>query len=361
MARRRLGSLAFAIAALSASAVFAQSASPAPAGPVETAITLESGDVIRGVIKKSEKDAVILTHPVLGELRLLRAKISQAVPELPPPPPPPPPSVEVNAVDHLKALQAAEAAKIAAAAPKPASPAPVTPEKLSLWAGLTRDDEKSFWIGWQRTAEFGMNTSSGNSDNFSTRAVVNLRRATKKMATSVDGSYNYARNNSGEIRNRGEVRARNDFNMSETNWQFWGAGGLEVDKKTPWEARLSLSTGPAYTFIKDQNTTLVGRVGVGGYRDIDGGNNDIVANGVASLDLFHKLSERASFYANAEIYPDMADIEHGRSVSRAGLTYLLDPESRTTLKVGAEHRFTTDSGPRDASDVDMFVTLGFSF
>lgn len=359
MARRRLRRVACAIAALSASAVFAQSA-PA-VGPVETAITLESGDVIKGVIKTSEKDAVVLSHPVLGELRLLRSKITQASPELPPPPPPPPPVVEVNAVDHLKALQAAEAAKIAAATPKPAPATPVVPEKLSLWAGLTRDDEKSFWLGWQRTAEFGTNTSSGNSDNFSTRAVVSLRRATKKMATSFDGSYNYARNNTGEIRNRGEVRARNDFNMSETNWQFWGAGGLEVDKKTPWEARISLSTGPAYTFIKDQATTLVGRVGVGGYRDVDGGNNDIVANGVAGLDLFHKLSERASFYANAEVYPDMADMEHGRSVSRAGLTYLLDPESKTTLKVGAEHRFTTDSGPRDASDVDMFVTLGFSF
>lgn len=358
MARRRLGSVAFAIAALTATSVFAQSTPQATTGPVETAITLESGDVIRGVIKASEKDAVILTHPVLGELRLLRAKITQASPDLPPPPPP---TVEVNAVDHLKALQAAEAAKIAAAAPKPAPAAPVVPEKLSLWAGLTRDDEKSFWLGWQRTAEFGMNTSSGNSDNFSTRAVVNLRRATKKMATSVDASYNYARNNVGEVRNRGELRARNDFNMSETNWQIWGSGGLEVDKKTPWEARISLSTGPAYTFIKDQSTTIVGRVGVGGYRDVDGGNNDIVANGVAALDLFHKLSERASFYANAEIYPDMADMEHGRSVSRAGLTYLLDPESRTTLKVGAEHRFTTDSGPRDASDVDMFVTLGFSF
>jgi putative salt-induced outer membrane protein YdiY len=349
------------IHALLFAAAAASVASAQVATPVETTITLQSGEVLRGAIKASDKDAVVFVHPILGEIRLLRSKVSMAEPALPQPPPPPPPVVEVTSLDQDKARQTAEAARILAATPKPVAAAPVVPEKPSLWDAVTREDEKDFLQGWNHSAELGMNVTSGNADTYNVRASVALNRGTKKMATSVNASYNYARDNNGESRNRGEIRARNDFNMDGTNWQLWGAGGFEYDKRTPWEARVSLSTGPAYTFIKDEKTTLVGRIGLGGYRDIQGLNNDIVANGVAALNLSRSLGERATLYANAEVYPDLADLEHLRSVSRAGVTYVVDPESKTTLKVGAEHRFTTDSGPRDASDLDMFVTLGFSF
>lgn len=359
MRRRTIGILALALAASSATGVFAQEAAPAAApAPAQTTVTLESGDVLKGTIKSCDKESVLLVHPVLGEVRLPRTKVSHAEPELPPPPPPPPAVVEVTSTDRDKA---AAAAALAAAAPQPAPAPPVAPGKPSLWTGLTREDEKSFFDGWKRTAELGMNMTSGNNDSFSSRASVSLRRGTKKMSTAVDSSYNYSRNNSGETRNRGEVRARNDFGLGDTDWQLWGAGAVEFDKYTPWEARVSLSTGPAYTIIKNEKTTLVCRVGLGGYRDIDGTNNDIVANGVASFDLSQKLFEGASMYANGEVIPDLDDIQSMRTIARAGVSFMLDPETNTTLRLGAEHRFTTESGPRDASDVDMFVTLGFSF
>jgi hypothetical protein len=369
MSLHRRGILALALTAYAAGPACAQGAEPpAPqvTALVETTITLQSGDVLKGTIKSGDKDSVVLVHPILGELHLRRSTIANAEPALPPPPPPPAPVVEVTSVDREKAAQEAaqkaalEAAKAAEAA-KVVAKAPVVVEKPSLWEGVTRDDEKSFLLGWARSAELGMNTSSGNSDTFSLRANVSLRRGTKKMATSFDASCVYARDNNGESARRGEARARNDFQMGDTNWQLWGAGSVEFDKHTPWSARVSFSTGPAYTFVKNPETTLVGRVGLGGYREMNGGNNDVVANGVAAFDLSQKLNERATLYANTEIYPDLADLEEVRSVSRTGVTYLLDPESKTTLKFGAEHRYNSDSGPRDSSDVNMYMTLGFTF
>lgn len=347
-----------------ASPALAQESAPtspptSPAGVAFT-ITLQSGEILKGALKASDKDSVLITHALLGDVRLPRVQITASEPALPPPPPPPPLVVEVSSTDLDKAAAAAAlAARASPPALKPAAPA--VPEKISLWTGITRDDEKELLNGWTRSVEFGMNTSSGNSDTFNFRNSVSLRRATKKMSTSVDTSYNYARNNSGEVSNRGEVRARNDFNLGDSNWQLWGAGAIEVDKRAPWEARLSLSTGPAYTFIKDEKTTLVSRVGVGGYREIDGGNNDVVSNAVAAVDLSQRLAERATMYANTEFYPDLANTDHLRAVSRAGVTYVIDPESRTTLKLGAEHRYNSHAGPRDNSDVDLFVTLGFTF
>lgn len=362
MALPQLGISILALAALAASSAYGQAA-PAEASNTTT-VTLDSGDVLKGTIKSFDRNSVTLVHPMLGEIRLPRSKISSAEPALPPPPPPPPLVVETNSDDRDKAIEAekvAAAAKAAAEAAKPAPAAPTVPEKPSLWTGLTRDDEKNFFDGWKRSAELGMSVSSGNSDNFNSRASISLRRATKKMATSLDASYNYARNNSGVATDRGEARGRNDFNLGDTDWQLWGAGSVEADQRTPWKFRLSLSTGPAYTFIKDPKTTLVGRVGLGGYREIDGGRNDIVANAVAALDLSQKLTERASVYANTEVIPDVRDVEEFRSVSRAGISYLVDPETHTTLQLGAEHRYTTSPGTRDASDVNMFVTLGFTF
>jgi putative salt-induced outer membrane protein YdiY len=329
-------------------------------------ITLQSGEIIKGTVKASEKDAVVLAHAILGEVRLPRIQVAVSEPALPPPPPPPPTVVEVSSEDVEKAAVAAQLAKIQAAeaeakAKTAAAAKPATPEKLSLWAGIARDDEKHFLDGWQRSVEFGMNTSNGNNDSFNYRNSVALRRGTKKMATAVDFSYNYARNNTGEVANRGELRGRNDFHLGDTDWQFWVSGGVEVDKRSPWEARVSFNTGPAYTFIKDEKTTLVGRVGVGGYREVDGGNNDIQTNAFAAIDLSQRLAERTTMYANSEMYPDLADLERVRTVSRAGVTYIIDPESKTTLKFGAEHRYNSDVGPRDNNDVDMFVTLGFTF
>lgn len=362
MALPRLGISVLALAALAASSAYGQST---PADPsTNTTITLANGDVLKGTIKSSDRNSVTLVHPMLGEIRIPRSKVASAEPALPPPPAPPPVVVETTSLDREKALQAekdAAIAKAAAEAAKPTPPAPTVPEKPSLWTGLTRDDEKSFLVGWSRSAELGMSVSSGNSDAFSARASVSLRRATKKMATSVDASYIYARNNSGVATDRGEARGRNDFSLGDTNWQLWGAGSIEADQQTPWKFRLSLSTGPAYTFIKDPKTTLVGRVGLGGYREIDGGRNDIVANAVAAFDLSEKLTERASMYANTEIIPDVRDVEEFRSVSRAGISYLVDPETKTTIKLGAEHRYTTSPGTRDANDLNIFVTLGFTF
>ena len=212
MTSPRVGILAVAVAAFAVPALNAQVVTPMP-----FTITLQSGEVLRGAIKSADKDAVVFVHEILGEVRLLRSKVSKSEPSLPEPPPPPPPVVDVTSEDRDKGSQAAvaaEAARVAAAAPKPAPPAVVVPETPSLWDALASEDEKDFLDGWNRSAELGMSMTSGNADTFNARANVNLNRATKKMSTSVNASYNYARDNNGESRNRGEARVRNDFNLT---------------------------------------------------------------------------------------------------------------------------------------------------
>lgn len=353
--------------AIAAAAVSAVCGGVGPETPVPPQlITLQNGEVLRGTIKEVLPDVIILVHPILGEVRVPRSGVKSAEPALPSPPAPasnPPEAAQPPAEPPKPEPPKAEAPKAEAPKPEPAKSTekPKEPEKPGLWDTLSRDDDKSFWDGWSHAAEFGGNVTAGNADTYSVRATLSLRRDSKNLTTALDGQYVYGRDNSGESRNHGEVRGRNDFKVGEANWQLWTAGTFEVDGITPWKYRLTASTGPAYTFFKDDKESLSARVGLGATREFDGGDNATIPNAVAALEYNRKFSAKTSLYANSEVYPSLREIDDTRTISRAGLMYLIDPETKATVRFGGEHRYSTSSGPREASDWDLFVVLGISF
>jgi len=194
------------------------------------------------------------------------------------------------------------------------------------------------------------------------RVNLSVNRSSAKYNTTANASYVYGQSNAGVTQNRGEFNARNDWKFAaESPWSMWSQARLEVDSKQVWDERIGASAGLGYTITKTEKTTIVGRLGVGGHRDINGENAIIPELGILGFDATYKLSDRSSLYGNFEYYPDLKDNGEFRSVTRAGWQMLIDPELKLNLRLGFEHRYDSRAASNQASVLDYYAVLGFQF
>ena len=378
----RRGSLKVAALLASLAAPLAYAQTPQPPAPSPNAppppnvpqvggqmitLTLTSGEIMKGVVRQLAPDYIVILHSVLGEIKIPRNGISSSEPPVeqlfPPVQQPLPVLPSGPAPAPAPQPQAAPAAPSAPPV-KPGPPKPdefVTP-KNPIEALFSRD-EKSFLVGWQHTVEMGMNGTTGSVDAQNYRAVINFNRSTKLMNTTGNASYVYGENNFGTTQDRGEINGRNEWNMINTPWTFWVATRAEYDSLQRWDARLHASTGIGYVIIKDASTTLAGRVGVGGSREFGGDYENAITQelGIAAVQLDHRFNDKTSMYATFEYYPNMRETEDFRTVSRAGLQWVVDPELKMSLRMGVEHRYDSLADAESANVVDYFIVLGFAF
>ncbi|MBL0871539.1 MAG: DUF481 domain-containing protein, partial [Phycisphaerales bacterium] len=224
-------------------------------------------------------------------------------------------------------------------------------------------DPESFWDGWKGTVDLGLNGSSGNSENLSLRGAVGLKRATEDMETAVNFSYIYATDDGKATKSRAEASIRNDWLLKDSPWGFFAQGKFEFDDFQSWLYRVSAFAGPSYTFIKNDDTLLRGRLGFGLSREImRNADNAINPEALAGLDFEHKLNDRTKVFANVDYLPSLKRFTTFRIDSKAGLEILLDKDSGMNFKLGANDRYQSNPGPgAKRNDIDYFATLGWSF
>lgn len=316
---------------------------------VMASVTLATGDTLHCRVVEATDDTVVLEHAILGRLSLARASVRAMTPlaQTEPAPsstPTTPPTAPTSA------------------ATSPASTdAMATRARGSPLDLLTAPGEKSFWLGWTRSVDLGINGSSGSSDTFNGRLALNLSRKTTRMETLAGALYLYQRDNAGVTKDRGEANLRNDWLLTDSPWRVWAQGKGEYDADADWTARVSGAAGVGYEFIHDPKTTLVGRVGLGASREFGGMSNDIVPEGVLGGDFAYTINDRNSIFANGDYFPDLSEFGEFRTVSKAGWETIVDPKTRLNLKLGVEHRYESDPGDAEASEIDYFVTLGWTF
>lgn len=354
--RRRAGILCAAFIALITGYAHAQPSGDFPidvsAPGAMASVTLLTGETLRCRVLQVTDATIVLEHSILGRMFLARGTVTAITPltqTIEPPLPPGP----ANPSDPGPVASTPPQAGAPPAATHQTSESP-----LDL---LSARDEKSFWLGWTRSVDLGINGSSGNSDTFNGRISLNLARKTSRMETTVGALYLYQRNNDGVSKDRGEANFRNDWLLTNSRWRVWAQGKGEYDADADWTTRISGAAGLGYEFIQDEKTTLIGRIGLGGSREFGGQRNEFVPEGVLGADFTHKINDRNSIFANVDYFPDLSDVGEFRTVSKAGWQTLVDPDIKLNLKVGIEHRYESDPGNAEASEIDYFVTMGWTF
>jgi len=216
---------------------------------------------------------------------------------------------------------------------------------------------------WDGSIELGLFGSSGNNERVSLRTALGLVRTTEDLETSFRTVYTYAKEDGNETANRLLTTIRNDWLFPDSPWRAFARGELDYDEFQQWDVRWTLSGGPAYELIDNDDTFLLLRAGGALTQTVGGGSeNKITPEGLLGFDFRHDFTERQRVFANFDYFFAVDDIGPYRFVANAGWEILVDPELNMTLRIGIENRY--DSRPGDGfnrNDLDYFVTLVWSF
>jgi putative salt-induced outer membrane protein YdiY len=228
--------------------------------------------------------------------------------------------------------------------------------------GPPSEAETPFSKGWSGGIELGLNGATGNTEMLNFRGSAGARRTTDRYDTMGDITYTYSTDDGDESANRLEANARNDWLIPDSKWLFFADAKYEYDEFTDYDSRLSGHVGAGYRFIKTEKDDLLGRVGVGAYKEWGGSDDDLTPEGVLGADYTHIFSELSSFTATVDFYPQLDEIGPYRFVGRAAYQVILDQETNLIFKIGAEDRY--DSTPGDGfkrNDFTYFAMLGWKF
>lgn len=224
------------------------------------------------------------------------------------------------------------------------------------------EHDTPFLSAWHGKVELGLNGSAGNSESLNVRGVLGLERKTDELDTRLWANYSYATSEGDKDKSRGELGGRNDWMFKESAWLVFADALVEYDEFQAWDWRVSGHAGLGYAFIKDEKTTLLGRAGLGFNQTLGGPDEKFTPEGLLGIDASHQLTARQRISGSVDYLPSLRHFPEFRLVAKVGWEILVDPETKMSLKIGAEDRY--DSTPGDdakKNDIDYFAMLVWSF
>lgn len=296
---------AFCCAAAVAATLLLATASPLQA---QDRLVLVGGDVINGAVIEQTGENIIFEHPVLGRMVIERSKVQSVVLEGQEPP------AEPDAGADIPADGAAE------------SPAEAT---------TTIEEEAPEPIEWKSRFEAGFNGSEGRTEKLDARATFATERRTDETRLAFDANYRSATSRGDRTQNKFDVGGIHDWYFPESPWLAFIQGRFEYDEFAAYDQRYSAGGGLGYTFVKNDQTELVGRVGLGGSYEKGGPNDgDVTPEGILKIDLSHHFNDITSLTAGAEYYPDLSAFGDYRAVLSAAIETKLSAGSPASIKFG---------------------------
>lgn len=298
-----------------AAAIFAAALLISTASRADDRITLVGGDVIHGTIVEQTDENVIFEHAVLGRIVIARAKVSSI-------------TLDGEQPEETPDADQAQGEAQAAAAGDPAQ------------ATTTIEEQTPPPVVWKSRFEAGFNGSEGRTEKFDIRATFATQRRTDETRLALDANYRAATSRGDRTQNKFDAGGIHDWYFPESPWLAFVQGRFEYDEFAAYDQRYSGGGGAGYTFVKDDRTELVGRVGLGGSYEKGGPNDgDLTPEGIVKIDLTHHFSEITSITAGAEYYPDLSEFGDYRAVVFAALQTKLSATSPASLKFGVRQEF----------------------
>jgi len=321
-------------------------AQPAP-GQQAAIVTLDTGETLRGQVVERAGGTLVLNHQVLGRLSIPQGRVAQTTivteggatdpqASAPPATPPAQPQATVAQVDAP------------AAAPGPQQVRPPLVERAPP--------------AWKASLEFGLSGSQGNTEQLLARGGFTAARDTDMSRLGFEGTYRRRTTNGSESENRLFFRGRQEFKRKATVLRPFLEESFEYDEFRAFDWRGRVAGGLAYPLLESDRTRLTGRLGGGLTKDFGGPAPDTYPEGLAQLEVSHRITERVSLAASTLYLPDLKNLDEYRWENRARMEFSLNETKSLLLSVGFEDRYESDAAPAvDKNDLDYFVTLVYRF
>jgi putative salt-induced outer membrane protein YdiY len=215
---------------------------------------------------------------------------------------------------------------------------------------------------WSFAVNAGGSASFGNTDEQDAFVIFTGDREVDDEKTSFRAAYYYGASDGDRTDNEFEAALRQDWYIDGSKWEYFAQAKYEYDEFQSWEHRLSGYVGVGYQFEKREDFELLGRIGVGGAQEFNSPDDEFRWEALLGAELRWDVTERTELTASTEIFPSLSDPGEFRTLSRAGLTTLLDEELNMSLTLGFEHEYQSENeDPIDKNDFRILAGLQFQF
>lgn len=291
----------------------------APAWAANINVTLRNGDVLSGELARQTAEALVIKHPVLGEITVPRA------------------DVRAFAIG-----EPAAARKVAKADEKPVE---TIPDNGLLGIGWLKD--------WDRRLEAGVSGASGASDNQQAHVGFMADFENTEVRWKQRARFFRAESDGTETANSATVSLTRDDLLPGSPWFRFAGGEFDQDKFQDWRNRLGLNGGVGYQFTATDRYRLLGRAGAGAtyqWGGVDG--EEVAPELLIGVDMKWKISRQQSINLTNTFYPGLKEGSGYRNVSAFDWIIDLNKEAGLGLKIGVNNEH--DSKPDDGGDRNDF-------
>lgn len=298
--------------------------------PLVSADTVElvTGDLLHGTVTEQTNSAVVLTHPVLGEVTL--------------------------PIDKVRGVLITSDEGGATVVEAPAEPGPDEIEKaIALSSQLLP--------GWDKHFELGFSGTDGNSQTSNGTLGFNALREDDEDRSKIDISYFRSDDDGNRTRNEASGEATHDWLMPGSPWFKFVNGKLEYDEFQDWETRASAFAGVGKQLRENDRHSVIGRAGLGASYEF-GSVNELVPEALLGLEWIYTINERQSLSSYVTLHPNLDDFGESRTLAGTAWTIKIDEADGISLKLGIDNTYESRTGgSAKHNDVKYYGALVFDF
>jgi len=214
---------------------------------------------------------------------------------------------------------------------------------------------------WEGSFELGLSGTEGNSQTLNLRFGAKVKRKTELSILTADLDYHRDSADSITTANRTFLDWRFERLLGESPWTWFVHGTVDYDEFKEYDLRVSVDTGLGYRFVKNDTTSLTGRLGGGVTDEIGGPDPRFIPEAVFGIEGERKISKRQKLSLSVDYMPDVTDFQDYRLNTKAAWEVLLDEAMHLSMKLGVLDRYDSASGASKPNDLDYSAMLMWSF
>lgn len=304
-------------------------------------LKLKNGDTLTGNVVRRADQAIVLKHPVLGEL-----------------------VIPLSQVDPATLTQFADDWPDQPGLTAAVRPSTVDSSRYldALDTGKRSFLDKRLLVEWDKHLGAGLSGSGGNSDTLDITAVASAKYEDAEKRWDISSEYFFGKTEGRTHKSKFDANVIRDWMWAGSAWFASVRGSYEADKFEDWDHRVGLFAGPGYQFIKTEETSLLGRLALGVTRTIGGEDDEWTPELQLGIDGSWKFNENSRFAAKAEYFPNLIDPKEFRSMVSVEWITKVSQDGALNLHIGVKNEYDSEAGGEAKNnDVDYYARIGYDF
>lgn len=319
-------------------------------------LRLVGGDVIRGTLVSESPEAIVVRHPVLGDLTLQRLNVTAMAPTASMSPQEPP-FVKAETQDTVLDVQASSAAGARDMAVKDEAKAAAKGDAAAAPDADASKVDEPIPSKWKFSLAANANYVDASDEQLDFRVAGSAVYEDPDVERfKVDGEYFFRTVNSSTTDNNLLLTGVYDYFFKDSSWLAFGKVQGQMAPLEGWEQRLSGWGGVGYRFFREAPLVLTGKIGAGATREF-GSINETRAELYMELAGKWDISEFQALEASCWIAPEFEDFSDYLLLSRLEWSVKIDPSLGMSFLGGLRYQYQSNV-PSGENPDDLRVYAG---